>query len=637
CVYYGAPGWANITGAVKQSKNVIATGALNAYDARMGFSSKGPAYDGRIKPDMCAVGPGGTSHAAPGVAGVIGQLHEAFRSVNGGQEADGGLLKAILQNTAEDLGNAGPDFQFGYGRINARRAWNLIDAGQHLTDSVTNGANRTFSLNVPAGTQEVRVMVYWTDYEATNGAAAALVNDLDFRLIAPGAQTYLPWVLDTAANAASLDAPATRGRDSLNNMEQVTLENPAAGTYTLEVEGRLIPMGPQKFYIVYDFVQPEIVVTHPTGGEGWVPNVNEIIRWDAHGTTGNFMVEYSADSGMTWTVLSSNVPATDRYLDFSPPDTVSGHCFVRVSAGAYSEESAAPFSIIRVPTNLEVLWSCGDSLMLTWDGVQGATDYEVSRLGQKYMDSVGTTSQTHLMLTGMSTTEDEWLSVKALGPLDARGRRAIAIQKMPGDSGCVPFEGEAVTLLRPAPGWYPDCMTSEKLAVTVRIRNNGVSAVSGFPVAYQVGGGPVVSGMVSTTLNPADVHDYTFSDSLDFSMVGSYPLKVWISVPGDTAFQNDTLSHQIDVYASGTVTPSYTQDFDTFTTCNTAWGCESISCTLSQNWFNVPNTPSINGDSIDFRTDANGTGSGGTGPSSDHTSGAGNYLYLEGSGNGGAG
>lgn len=637
CNYYGAPGWANITGAVKQSKNVIASGAVNAYDQRMNFSSKGPAYDGRIKPDICAVGPGGTSHASPGIAGVMTQLYQAYKFHNAGQEPDAGLIKGILQNTGEDLGNPGPDFQYGYGRINARRAYNTIAGGRHLTANVSNGITNTHTLNIPAGTQELRCLVYWTDYEASAGAAAALVNDLDFRLTDPNNTVFLPWVLDTAANANSLNLPAVRGRDSLNNMEQVTITNPSPGTYTVSVEGHLVPTGPQKYYVIYEFVGDDLLLTHPTGGEGWAPGENEIIRWDSYGGSGPFALEFSADSGATWSTIATNIPATQRYHDYTVPDTISGHCLVRITRGNLTDESDASFSIIPVPDNLDFLWSCGDSAMLTWDPVPGATGYEVSRLGQKYMDFAGTSMQNHLMLTGLSTTNPEWFSVKALGPLQARGRRAIAMQKLPGDTNCVPFEGELVAVFSPVPGYYPDCITAHDLPVSIRVRNNGVSAFNGTPVGWQIGNATVHNATISTTINPADSYDFTFADSMDLSNVGTYNIKIWIAVPGDANPQNDTLSYTIEVYPSGTVTPAYNQNFDAFTTCNTAWGCADISCPLSENWFNVPNNPAINGDSIDFRTHTGGTGTGGTGPSSDHTSGNGNYLYLETSGNSGSG
>ena len=637
CNYYGAPGWANITGAVKQSKNVIATGAVNAYDERMNFSSKGPAYDGRIKPDLCAMGPGGTSFASPGVAGTMVQLYQAYKFHNGGQEPDAGLIKGILQNTADDLGNPGPDFQYGYGRINARRAYAAIAAGHFLVDSIANGAVNTHALAIPPGTRELRCMVYWTDFEASAGAAAALVNDLDFSLSDPNALVFEPWVLDTAANASSLDLPAVRGRDSLNNMEQITIANPLPGTYALAVEGRLVPMGPQKYYLVYKFLGDELQLTHPAGGESWAPGENEVIRWDAYGGNGPFDLEFSADSGATWSILASNVPASQRYHDFLVPDTISGQCLVRLSRGGLSALSAAPFSIIPVPDGLDILWSCGDSALLSWNPVAGATGYEVSRLGAKYMDLAGTATQAHLLLSGLSTTDPEWLSVKALGPLQARGRRAIALQKMPGDTNCNPVEAELMAVLSPVPGYYPDCITAGALPVSIRLRNNGLNALSGIPLAWQVGAGPVHNANFPATLNAGDSHDFTFPDSMDLSAAGVYQIKVWIALAGDANLQNDTLAYAIEVYPSGTTGPFYTQDFDAFATCSTAWGCADISCPLSQNWFNVPNNPAVNGDSIDFRTNTGGTGTGGTGPSGDHTSGNGNYLYLETSGDGGSG
>ncbi len=71
-------------------------------------SSRGPAADGRIKPDICANGAGqlstdgpntyqvggGTSAACPGIAGIVTQLHQAYRDLNAGSDAEGALIKA---------------------------------------------------------------------------------------------------------------------------------------------------------------------------------------------------------------------------------------------------------------------------------------------------------------------------------------------------------------------------------------------------------------------------------------------------------------------------------------------------------------------------------------------------------------
>lgn len=637
CDAYGLLGWGNITGGHKQAKNGIATASVNDNDVITGFSSRGPAYDGRVKPDLAATGPGGTSHAAPCVTGVIAQLYQGYKLLNNGQEAESGLIKGILQNTADDLGNPGPDFLYGYGRINARRAYDVIAAGNFQTATIGNGDSMSISLNVPAGTQQIRVMLYWSDYEATAGAPAALVNDLDLRLVDPNATTHLPWVLDTAANPSSLNKSAVPGRDSLNNMEQVTLNNPPAGTFQAIIDGRLVPQGPQKFYLIYEFVPETLLLTHPYGGETWVPGETQLIKWDAYGGTGTFSLEMSADSGQTWSSISNSIPAGQGYFNYTVPDTISGQCFLRINRGSASSTSQAPFSIIDVPQNLSILWVCADSAMIAWDSVAGASAYEVYRLGPKYMDPQGIVSGNTFIFNGLSTTESEWFSVRALGPLNAAGRRAVALERVPGDFNCVPFDASLDDASLIEAGFIPDCIAGQKLPLNIQVSSVGTTALNGIPVNYQVDNGTIFSGTISNPLSPNQSSNYTFPDSLTLSGPGVYTITYWINYPGDANASNDTLRAIVEVYASGTVAPSYTQDFDQFTDCSTAWGCDAIVCPLSQDWFNVPNIPGIGHDSIDFRTLSGATGSGGTGPSADHTSGNGKYLYLEGSGNNGSG
>ena len=117
-------------------------------------------------------------------------------------------------------------------------------------------------INVPATVGQVKVMVYWHDKEGRVNACTALVNDLNIQLTAPSGTTYDPWVLDPTPNASILDQDAVRGIDNLNNMEQVTLDNPSSGVYNLSVEGFAIPFGPQEYYVTYEFIMNnEITLT----------------------------------------------------------------------------------------------------------------------------------------------------------------------------------------------------------------------------------------------------------------------------------------------------------------------------------------------------------------------------------------
>jgi hypothetical protein len=343
------------------------------------------------------------------------------------------LIKASVLNTAEDLGNAGPDFKYGWGRVNARQAYELISTNQYMSGTIGQGDNNSHSVSVPAGVSELRIMVYWTDYEGATNANPALVNDINMVVTDPGANMYDPWVLDhTPANVNDV---AVRAVDNLNNMEQVTLVNPLAGTYTIDLNGFSIPQGPQEYFVVYYFVRDEITVTFPIGGEGIATSSSEAIRWDAPEGTDPFVIEYTTDDGASWIPAGSANPDR-RYFGWPVPNTVTGLAKVRVTRNAISDESDDVFSIIGTPNNVEFSWICPDSSQISWNAVSGATSYEVSMLGAKYMDSIGVTA-TNSLVVPYGSTATGWFSVRALGPDDARGERAVAIEKPTGELNCI--------------------------------------------------------------------------------------------------------------------------------------------------------------------------------------------------------
>jgi PKD repeat protein len=635
CGYGAGSGWGTITGGVKTAKNVMAVGALTRYDEVTGFSSFGPATDGRIKPDISTIGEGGTSFASPTLSGVYAQLHQAYMFHHAGAEPPSGLIKAILQNTADDIGNPGPDFKHGYGKANARKAYRVISEGSWSTDTVANAQQRLISFTIPPNTREVKVMVYWADVAGAGNAAKALVNDLDMELLAPGgAATWLPWVLDPTPDSLGLDDDAVRGTDTLNNMEQVTLTNPAAGSWQVRVTGTEVPMGPQPFFVVSQSYQDELVLTYPLGGEGFVPGEKEIIRWDATGA-GAFDLSYSLDGGLSWQAMATGIADSLRYYEWTVPDTLTGNVQVRISSGSLGDTSDF-FTVSALPANVSVLWACSDSLKLVWDSVAQATGYRITQLGALYMDSVETVSSPEVVLRNQSTTDTLWFAVQALGPNGALSRRTIAIRKNPGDFNCIQVNAAAEAVISHQPGYYPDCQSSPGAPLGVRIRNNGVGALSQVPVRYRINGGPVTTGTIAQTIPSGGTFDFYFPGTLNFSFAGTYVVKVWTDMPGDPQADNDTTSLFWVTYPGQTLSPNYIQDLDTFSNCSTAWGCSDISCALADGWFNVPN---LLGDSIDFRTHSGSTGSANTGPSSDHTQGnaSGKYLYLETSGNSGSG
>ncbi|MGH7595491.1 MAG: S8 family serine peptidase [bacterium] len=123
------PNW-RIIGAPADGPNVIAVGAVDAAGNLVGFSSRGPTADGRIKPDIMARGLGttlvspstangytsssGTSFSCPLVGGVVAQILSAHPDLTPAQ-----VMEALRQTA--DRANQ-PTNDFGYGIVNARAA-----------------------------------------------------------------------------------------------------------------------------------------------------------------------------------------------------------------------------------------------------------------------------------------------------------------------------------------------------------------------------------------------------------------------------------------------------------------------------------------------------------------------------------
>ena len=647
CGYGAGNGWGNITGGHKIAKGVVTVANLSSTDQLASSSSRGPAEDGRIKPDVAGVGTNvysttnpnsytfktGTSMSCPGVGGVLAVLYEAYRDHNLMADPPGGLLKAILMNTCDDLGNPGPDFRFGYGRVNARRAYQVIEDKSYLSDNIANGGTKTFQITVPPNTAEARIMLYWPDVPASTSAAYALVNDLDFEVEQSGT-IYQPWVLDPTPNATSLNNNAVRGTDTLNNIEQVTISNPGSGDLTLTVSGTSLPGANQDFYIVYEFVKDEVVLTYPIGGESFVPGETETIRWDASESTLPFSLEVSTDGGNSWTNLASNIASHLRFYNVNiDPNWFGGDVKLRINRGAQSSETKGTFTVADTPANLAISSACLDSIRLSWDPIPGATAYVVYRLGAKYMDSI-TISVASFAKIPQNFTQTEWFSVAALTPDSGLGRRALAIEKLPNTLFNCQLDDDlnTVSVLSPTTGYMPDCFNNPSAPVTVRLRNSGKNPIFNFDVSYKLDNNPTVTETITDTIWPNGTLDHTFSgSSVTLNTNTTYNLSVWSNFIQDDNSFNDSISENIYLYAGTSVTLPYSNDFENFINCSTNIDCGGTSCNLNGGWVNPTNTFY---DDIDWRTHNGSTASNGTGPNTDHNPGTSNgkYLYLESSG-----
>lgn len=251
------------------AKNILTVGAVvglnNGYVNANGvvisdFSSWGPADDGRIKPDICGNGVSvystgsasdqqyvtldGTSMSSPSVAGSCLLLQEMYSNTHNKGKMKAATLKGLVIHTADECFlYPGPDYRFGWGLMNTRKAADVILSENRTSlldeDTLTNTSVKEYTVTAIGGATPLVATLCWTDYQGTPGPPALnsrvkmLVNDLDLRIInESNNQVTLPWRL----NPDSVTAPARKNDNLVDNVEKVELPGATAGqTYKIRI------------------------------------------------------------------------------------------------------------------------------------------------------------------------------------------------------------------------------------------------------------------------------------------------------------------------------------------------------------------------------------------------------------------
>ncbi len=256
----------NLVIANGQDASINGDGSLNSV-TRNSSSSEGPTDDYRIKPDLMGNGTSlystyetsdtaynsisGTSMASPNVAGTLLILQEHYNNLNG-SFMRAATLKGLALHTADDAGASGPDAQYGWGLLNAKKAAETLTtaaaaSGSAIVDELTLTNGQTYQITVQSNSVDpLMASISWTDQggtiqTVTNDNSSRLVNDLDVR-VTQAATTYTPWRLTGVTTNGT-------GDNDVDPFERIDVSG-ASGMYTITVTHKGTLSSPQNFTLI---------------------------------------------------------------------------------------------------------------------------------------------------------------------------------------------------------------------------------------------------------------------------------------------------------------------------------------------------------------------------------------------------
>lgn len=204
----GSDSWYYI-GAPADGHSVLAIGAVDANGEIAAFSSRGPSYDGRVKPDVCGQGNGttllsptgavsigsGTSFSSPLIAGIATCLMQAF------PDSSNFKIMEAIKLSAHKYAN--PDADYGYGIPNFYRAF-LYLAGITLSDY---NKDQFFSVGPNPFTDKTMLAFYSANAQNIN----VKITDVSGKIIAEyskkiarGGVEFIPVNYSEQLNAAGI-------------------------------------------------------------------------------------------------------------------------------------------------------------------------------------------------------------------------------------------------------------------------------------------------------------------------------------------------------------------------------------------------------------------------------------------------
>ncbi|MDP4182816.1 MAG: S8 family serine peptidase, partial [Bacillota bacterium] len=433
----GAPGTAKNCITVGASENfrpyMLMNEGLSVSDnpsERANFSSYGCA-DGRIKPDVVAPGtfiastlssavnpddvfpyPGnqyyqfmsGTSMSTPITAGNVAVIREYIQKNYGITSPTAALVKAFLINGALKQGYTAEQ---GWGKTSVYDSLFSTKIIEKNT-TLTTGQTATYATNctVTSSDKPLKITLAWSDYPSSTTASKALVNDLNLKVTAPDGTVY---------NGNDFTAPYNSEVDNKNNVENITISTPKAGTYKIEVSGYNTPKGPQPFSLVYSsdfFSTPKNLKADST-----TSSIN--VSWDAvPGATGyDLMID-----GTTTVNLATNTYSHNG-LGYNTTHTYKIRAKNSVKTGDWSNTLNASTLLYSPVVTQQAL---NDRINLSWASVPGAKYYELYFSGFY----LGMTKDTSYMLPSTAPKYTYHFNVRAISDFNSSAPNPIDITSL---------------------------------------------------------------------------------------------------------------------------------------------------------------------------------------------------------------
>ncbi len=176
----GIQSWRYIT-APADAYQILSVGAIDANKVPANFSSFGPSFDGRVKPEITSVGwntylvapsgnivqGNGTSYSCPNIAGLVTCLWQAFPEFNNKE-----IISAVIRS-ADKYGT--PDNKVGFGIPNMRIAYEILEKEKVIKNAFLNLKDKQFKV-YPNPFKDHLTMVYRAE---TNGDLSISLFSVD--------------------------------------------------------------------------------------------------------------------------------------------------------------------------------------------------------------------------------------------------------------------------------------------------------------------------------------------------------------------------------------------------------------------------------------------------------------------------